>query len=178
MRDLYVTRHELTYRGAPEIVAGACRVFLNVEFAVALVVILVAAVFLVGGLRPYYVVSGSMEPEMPIGSLAVVSTRAEPSSLDEGDIVAFTISGGNTVTHRVVDNDEAAGRITTKGDSNDVVDPSRVAYSSVVGEVVAHVPGLGTAVRAVTANVVVVVASVVALNAALLLVSWLARRCS
>lgn len=159
-----------------EIAAGAGRVILNVEFAVAVVVIVAALAFLLGGLRPYYVASGSMEPSIPIGSLAVVSTRAEPSSLEEGDVVAFVIKGGNTVTHRVVDNDAAERRITTKGDANAVADPTRVPWSSVVGEVVAHVPALGSLAQAASSRTAALVAVVVGLNAALVAVSWLAGR--
>lgn len=100
------------------------------------------------GIKSYVVISGSMEPAIPVGSL-VYSREVEPSTLEAGDIIVFYSSdAGSTgdvipVTHRVVANDTATGQITTKGDANENNDISKVAYVNVVGRAVFHIPMLG-----------------------------------
>ncbi len=100
------------------------------------------------GIKSYVVISGSMEPAIPIGSL-VYSREVEPSTLEAGDIIVFYSSdAGSTgdiipVTHRVVVNDTSAGEITTKGDANEQNDITKVTYYNVEGKAVFHIPKLG-----------------------------------
>lgn len=93
------------------------------------------------GYEIYNVVSGSMEPAVPVGS-AVLVRSAPPAQLAPGDIVAFR-SHGTVVTHRVVENDEAESLLVTKGDANAQPDPEQVRYSDVIGRVRWNVPVLG-----------------------------------
>lgn len=139
----------------------------NVECAIAFVIILAVGGGAIFGVTPYYVQSGSMEPAMHVGSLALVKKGVDPSSLEEGDIVAFGIVGGETVTHRVVENDRVARELTTKGDANEAADPSPVDYGSVVGRCLVSIPLVGYAAQAVESAGVVFVAIVVAVNLAL-----------
>ena len=103
------------------------------------------------GIKTYVVISGSMEPAIPVGSL-VYSKTVEPSTLETGDVIVFYSSnapqGGGTgevipVTHRVVLNDTTNGEITTKGDANEKNDISKVTYLNVEGKVIFHIPKLG-----------------------------------
>ncbi len=96
------------------------------------------------GIDQYVVISGSMEPAIPVGSM-VYSTQTDPSTLEAGDIIVFysTEAGSTPVTHRVVENNVADGEIITKGDANAQNDMSPVIYSNVVGKLVLHVPMLG-----------------------------------
>ena len=91
----------------------------------------------------YHVVSASMAPEIPVDSMVFVK-EADPYELTEGDIIAYS-SNGVTVTHRVVENDQAEKELHTKGDGNQVEDMRPVAYEDVIGEVVYSVPYLGIA---------------------------------
>lgn len=93
------------------------------------------------GYEIYNVVSGSMEPAIPIGSVIYVKPT-EPSELKKGDIIAFQ-SGDSVVMHRVVTNKVVEGKITTKGDANDSEDLMEVSYSNLIGIVARHVPILG-----------------------------------
>ena len=54
------------------------------------------------GYETYNVVSGSMEPEIPVDSLILVKP-VDPSTLEEGDIIAF-YDENSIVCHRVVAN--------------------------------------------------------------------------
>lgn len=94
------------------------------------------------GLEPYSVLSGSMAPEIPTGSLAYISSAA-PEDLSEGDVAAFYDQLGNVVVHRVIRNRIVEGELVTKGDANPEPDMNPVGYGSVIGRVAAHVPVLG-----------------------------------
>lgn len=95
------------------------------------------------GMNMFAISSGSMEPEIPIGSI-VYTEDAEPAALQTGDIIVFASSAdGGFVTHRVVRNDVLAERVTTKGDANDVEDPMPVDYGNVFGKVKWNLPLLG-----------------------------------
>lgn len=101
------------------------------------------------GIQSYIVVSGSMEPAIPLGSMAYAK-EVDPSTFREGDIIVFTSpetqeKGGSPIIHRVVENDRIAGAITTRGDANEQNDPEAVAYENVLGLVVKVVPKLGFA---------------------------------
>ncbi len=93
------------------------------------------------GYQVYTVVSGSMEPEIPIGSIVYVKS-AEPEEIEEGDIIAFNTPGA-VVMHRVVENNGDTASFVTKGDANDTNDVNEVAYASLLGRVVRHFPVLG-----------------------------------
>lgn len=113
---------------------------------VVLLALALAGVRLVG-LRPFAVLSGSMEPEYPVGSLVYVK-KTDPAELAVGDVITFMQSENTVVTHRIVeilpdDTDPETLRFTTKGDGNDAEDGTPVHYKNVLGRVVLCVPGLG-----------------------------------
>jgi signal peptidase len=130
--------------------------------------IIVVALCLVTGVRPAIVISGSMEPSIPTGSMTFA--RSVPAtSVEVGDVVTVERTvGKGLVTHRVVaiDREEGATELTLRGDANTTDDPLPYRVSS-VGQVIAHVPGLGTVAGLVrtpfgiTAIVVIVVAFLV-----------------
>lgn len=93
------------------------------------------------GYQIYDVVSGSMEPHIPVGSLIYVET-AQPEAVADGEIIAFQ-SGESVVTHRVVENRQLEGEFVTKGDANQEADPEPVPYAGLIGRVVRHIPYLG-----------------------------------
>lgn len=89
----------------------------------------------------YDIVSGSMEPEVPIGS-AIYVAEAAPEDIRAGDIIAFQ-SGESVIAHRVVENHVVEGTFTTKGDANAEEDMQDVPYQDLVGRVERHYPMLG-----------------------------------
>lgn len=93
-------------------------------------------------IKPVVVVSGSMEPEIPVGSLVFIDQRDQ--SVDPGDVIAYRI--GDTmdtiIVHRVVDQNND-GMYITKGDSNDTADPAFVTKQQIVGKEIFCVPKAG-----------------------------------
>ena len=93
------------------------------------------------GYEAYNVVSGSMEPTLPVGSVIYVEA-VDPQSANTGDIIAF-YNNGTVVTHRVVENHYFYDEIVTKGDANDKEDINPVKYNQFIGRVKYHFPFLG-----------------------------------
>ena len=94
------------------------------------------------GYQTYNVISGSMEPTIPIGSLILVKP-AEGKDIEVDDIVAF-YNNGIVVTHRVTYNNSFEGTITTKGDANVSEDVRKTKYGEIIGKVEHHYPYLGS----------------------------------
>lgn len=128
------------------------------------------------GWQPYCVLTGSMAPSMPAGTLVWVDTHVQPEQLEPGDVVAFKAESGAQVTHRIVENDADAALMTTKGDANGAADPAPVAYDKVIGESSLAMPGAGTLLSFLVANKVPAIAGTLAINAALLAASSLIGR--
>ena len=86
------------------------------------------------GIQLYTVLSGSMEPEYPTGSLIVVK-EIEPSELKEGDVITFRLNANTTATHRIVEIISEGNNLKfrTKGDANEEADGSPVSEEYVVG---------------------------------------------
>ena len=93
------------------------------------------------GYEVYHVVSGSMAPKIPVGSLVYIE-EAEPASVEKGQIIAFQ-SGSSVIVHRVVDNWVFEGKFTTKGDANDEEDLSDINYDQLIGVMKYHIPRMG-----------------------------------
>ena len=102
---------------------------------------------LVGGM-PLSVLTGSMQPHLPPGTLVVT----KPTPVDEievGDVITFQIESGRSavVPHRATERkvDSASGeiRFTTQDDANNTPDPEPVRPVQIRGTVWYAVPSLG-----------------------------------
>ncbi len=96
------------------------------------------------GWQPVVVVSGSMEPAIPVGGLAFLAP-VHPEEVKAGDVISYRV-GNSRVTHRVVElgkDDQGALAFRTKGDANNDADAGMVPASSVDGREVWTVPHLG-----------------------------------
>ena len=87
------------------------------------------------------VLTGSMEPNIPAGSLILVKANQEYSS---GDVVAYKHAEGMTVVHRIVAIDDNTA--ITKGDNNNIAD-APIAVSNILGKVEKIIPGAGKVVQ-------------------------------
>ena len=97
--------------------------------------------FFKGG-KSLAVLSGSMEPELPVGSL--VSTEEIPfDQLEIGDVITYQLMDRVMVTHRVSEINYETREIITKGDANNAVDAAVVTEQQVIGKVDYHIPYLG-----------------------------------
>ncbi|MBO4888165.1 MAG: signal peptidase I [Firmicutes bacterium] len=93
------------------------------------------------GYDVYNVVSGSMQPAIPIGSVIYVQPY-DPVKIKTDDVIAFYVEN-TVIVHRVMENKHLEGVFITKGDANPVEDLSDVPYHDVIGKVVFHVPYVG-----------------------------------
>ena len=93
------------------------------------------------GIEIYGILTGSMDPACPTGSLVYVKS-VNPESLQEKDTVTFQ-KGNLVITHRVVKNDVQKEELITKGDANNANDIQPVAYKQIKGKVALTVPLLG-----------------------------------
>lgn len=97
---------------------------------------------------PFAVLSGSMEPELPVGSMVFVR-QVELADIAVGDNATFYRSDGAVVTHQVYEIDPAAQMIGTQGIANKNADGSimhdaeQTPFSRVIGTVSSCVPYLG-----------------------------------
>ena len=82
------------------------------------------------GYEVYNVVSGSMEPEIPVGSVVYVK-GVEPETVEEDDIIAFQ-SEDSIITHRVVRNKSVEGAFSTMGEAYDKEDMNEVPYGAML----------------------------------------------
>lgn len=147
---------------------------LNAIGIILLTVVLAACLSLMiprlAGYDGYVVVSGSMEPNIPVGSL-VYSKEVDPATLRTGDVILFVnpLRGTTPITHRVVTNDPVTKTIITKGDANENQDIDPVTYDNVIGKVTVHIPHIGFTVGMFTTVLGKVVAALSIIEAWLLM---------
>lgn len=98
----------------------------------------------IAGFSVFRVVTGSMEPSIPVGSL-LLSQEVPISQIQERDVVCFVsreeATRGKVITHRVVAIHKADNGIIvleTKGDANLVADGYFVTSENLVGRVSWH----------------------------------------
>ena len=123
----------------------------NVISTVLVVLVVLLAVALVGvrlvGIKTYAVISGSMEPTYPTGSLLYVKS-VNAQELRVGDAITFMLDEDTVATHRIIeiipdDEDSSILRFRTQGDANDTPDGTPVHYKNIIGKPVFAVPYLG-----------------------------------
>lgn len=121
--------------------------------AVSALLLAVVLVPLVLGWIPLTVVSGSMEPTVPVGSQVVVEPLEGPEDagrLAIGDVVTFMPrpDDATLVTHRIVGTaSDSTGELsfTTQGDANGSPDEGEITHVQLRGLVKYHVPYAGYA---------------------------------
>ncbi len=95
-------------------------------------------------LSAYSVISTSMDPTIPKGSLTI-NQEETFKELDDKDIITYKLLNSEVfITHRITSIDKETEMITCKGDANEVVDPNDVSYSlQYKSSVLFYIPYLG-----------------------------------
>lgn len=88
------------------------------------------------------VMTSSMEPELPVGSLLFVQPTAYEDIYIGDDITFVRDQNLTLVTHRVIEKDDKTKFITTQGIANNAAD-APTNYQNVVGKVIFHIPYVG-----------------------------------
>lgn len=95
----------------------------------------------IGGFSLFRVVTGSMEPTLPVGTL-LVCQQTDIEAINEGDIICFrsrdTVTMGKIITHRVtavLKSGEGDLLLETRGDANLSADAQFVTRNNLIGRV-------------------------------------------
>lgn len=124
---------------------------LNTITTIIVVIAVLLAIALVGvrliGLQVYSVLSGSMEPAYPVGSLIYVKA-VDCKELKVGDPITYRLDEDTVVTHRIIEvlideEDPNTIRYFTQGDANDIPDATSVHYKNILGTPVFAIPYMG-----------------------------------
>lgn len=148
--SVHVSKNDVVLKGerGNNLVNAKWNKVLRICSTVIVFVMVLLALLLYGtrwfGLTPYAVVSPSMEPKYPTGSLIYVK-KAQTKELKENDVITFQMTDRTTATHRIIEivNGENGTSFRTKGDNNDLPDGPLVAGENVVGKAVCCIPLLG-----------------------------------
>lgn len=113
------------------------------------------------GFSAMLVLSGSMQSEIPKGSL-VINRSVEPETLQVGDDITYLANSTTTVTHRIVDiigsyEDTGERAFQTQGIENPEPDEALVPAGNVVGKVIWHSHVLGSIAETITDNFPVII---------------------
>jgi signal peptidase len=106
------------------------------------ILICLVAPFFVGGFFSV-IMSGSMEPAIPVGSIVVVK-KVNPEDVKVGDVIAFE-TGESRTMHRVIDKvvEDGSFHFKTQGDANEDPDPWIVKPEDVSGALLLTIPYYG-----------------------------------
>jgi signal peptidase I len=119
----------------------------NVVYGFCIILFLAAALIILApfiGWHVSTVMSGSMEPTIPVGGMVILGPVAA-DDIRVGEIIAFT-RGDVEICHRVIAIDVGPPlRFTTKGDNNGAPDVTTVTQENVNGRLIASIPLAGYA---------------------------------
>lgn len=123
----------------------------NVLLTIVFVVCLAFLGLKAFGIQSNVVMSGSMEPTIPTGSVVFVNEKYDYDKLKINDIAVFQ-AGNNTsdgssmkVIHRIIEKRDEG--FVTKGDNNDVSDGVTVTKQTFEGKEVFHIPYIGYGIK-------------------------------
>ncbi|MBI2021769.1 signal peptidase I [Candidatus Daviesbacteria bacterium] len=116
-------------------------VFVYLILPLAVLTLITFKTPVLAGFRSFVVLTGSMQPLIPTGS--IVYSQKSPS-YGKGDIVSFE-SGGVVITHRIIGvvKKEGGTFFKTKGDANNVSDTQLIPQNKVIGKIQFLFPYLG-----------------------------------
>jgi len=116
-----------------KVVTSIATIISSTIYIIIALAIIIALLPMVAGYRPVVVLSGSMEPTYPVGSV-IYYKAAEYKDINVGDAITFGIGENSLATHRVIGKDDANQELRTKGDNNPTEDPNPVLYANVAGK--------------------------------------------
>lgn len=113
---------------------------LNVVTFIVVSISVLLTVFYFIGITPTVVLTGSMSPKIPTGSVCFINTRYPYEKIKENDIIVYKFQK-NQVIHRVIKvTDEG---LETKGDANNFSDRISTTQKNYYGKYLFSIPGLG-----------------------------------
>ena len=130
------------------------------------------------GNKFFTVLTGSMEPTIMTGDL-IITKETLPQEIKVGDVITFgSLNSNNITTHRVKEIIHEEGKIKyiTQGDANNVQDPSPVPEEVLIGKVIKCIPKLGNIMSWMKSNLMIIMGSIFAISALLVIGNVLVSR--
>lgn len=116
-------------------------IFQTISILIGFTAIVLFIIPTIIGIKPFIVLSGSMENAVKTGSVAYINTHVKAEDIKIGDIIAFSV-GNTQVTHRVIGINKYSSFIT-KGDANKNEDLAPVKFEDFKGKTIFSIPYLG-----------------------------------
>ena len=120
------------------------KIHIVLSVVMLVIIVLMGGIFFIPkvlGYKPYNVLTGSMEPTYPVGSLIYVK-KVAADTLKIGDVITME-NGGTPITHRIIDIDSGQQLVYTQGDANQTADGA-TPFDEIKGKVAAiHFPFMG-----------------------------------
>jgi len=103
---------------------------------------LITSKFSLFGMQSFVVLSGSMEPTLPVGSIVY---SLKNTNYQVKDVISYQVPSGMTVTHRIMEIVEKPEGVfyRVKGDANNTVDSDLIPSQKVMGKAITLLPFLG-----------------------------------
>ena len=121
------------------------KALINALMTLIIIIGIVFVLLFLIGIRPFVVLSGSMEPTIHKGSISLINVNYQYSKIKNNDIIAYTATSGDKVTHRIINiTDEG---METKGDKNDSSDGFSTTEENYIGKNIFSIPGVGYLVK-------------------------------
>ena len=118
---------------AKEVILIVLKIISNIIYLMVAITVSITLLPFVLGYKPVVVLSGSMEPQYPVGSI-IYYKNTDFVHINVGDAITFKLGGGALATHRVIQKDSENQLFITKGDNNQSVDVQPVVAEAVVGK--------------------------------------------
>lgn len=117
----------------------------RLTYMILIILIIISGLLLIPrifGYENFAVISGSMEPNISVGSIVYVKST-DFQDLAKGDVISFFTNETTRVTHRIIEIDQESESVITQGDANNVRDADAVTYQHMIGKVAFTIPFLG-----------------------------------
>ena len=146
---------------------------IDVLASVVFVVIISLYILQLIGIKPYIVMSASMEPKIQTGSVCLIDSGYDYSDIQVNDIIAYKAANGSMVTHRVIGIGQEG--FETKGDNNEISDGFTTKPNNYMGRNIISIPYMGYMLQMIQTGkgrVIAVTCSVVLIAVYLLLLEF------
>lgn len=149
-------------------------IFTTIELVIIAALFAAIVLPLPFGIKPSIVMTGSMEPTIPTGSIAWVDQSFSEDDLEVGTIAVYEPKLGTEVLHRIIAVDD--GTYTFQGDNNDAPDLAAPTAENVEGVYLFHIPEVGKTFSWFMDNKIPILLVLVGINLAVYVVSTLLVR--
>ncbi len=115
------------------------KVFDLICIVIFLAVSLLSILYIIG-IKPFIMITGSMEPTIPVGSICFIDTKYSYQLLEKEDIIMYQ-AVNQKIIHRIVEKRD--GIYKTKGDAKEKIDVVDITPSIYLGKYIFSIKKVG-----------------------------------